>query len=425
MTIKEIIPKSTVNAKIQIPGSKSYTNRALICASLAEGDSILKNTISCDDTQAMQKALVKLGAEIDYKDEKFFIKGHYPENLHAANKEIYVGAAGTTMRFLTGLCTLIKGSHKLTGTKRMHQRPIGDLIDALNQIINGKVESESVNKNRKKCPPVNILTRGLKGGNVDVRVDSSSQFLSSVLMASPHADKDVIITPVGEFVEKPYIDMTLEVMKAFNVIIKEEKGKYLVKAGQKYKPTTYFIESDASNATYFMAAAAITGGKVSVGGFRENSKQGDIGFIKILEKMGCSVKKNREHIEVEGPHKLNGINVNLGIMPDTVQTLAVLAAVAKGKTIIRGIHNLRIKETDRIYALEQELAKLGIKTDSTEDSLTIHGGTPISGEIETYNDHRMAMSFSVLGLRIQGIKIKNPECVSKSFPNFYELFEKL
>ncbi|MBW2978409.1 3-phosphoshikimate 1-carboxyvinyltransferase [Candidatus Woesearchaeota archaeon] len=411
--------------KIKIPGSKSFTNRALICASLAEGDSIIENAILCDDTLAMAKGLAKLGVNIEHLKEKFLVKGHYPENLHPVDREIYVGAAGTTMRFLTGFCSLIKGPHRLTGTQRMYQRPIDDLVNALNQIIDGDIIAESINKDIRRCPPVKIDTKGLKGGNVNIRVDLGSQYLSSLLMVSPYANKDVLITCIGEFIEKPYVDMTIATMNSFGVNVEKREDAYLVRVGQKYKPTTYLIESDASNATYFMAAAAITGRKLSIGEFKKDSKQGDLGFVNILEQMGCTVNWNGAYIEVEGPNELNGIDVDLGTMPDTVQTLAVLAAVANGKTTITGIPNLRIKETDRIHALEKELSKVGIQTKSTKDSLTIYGGNPKPAEIETYDDHRMAMSFSVLRLRIPEIIIKNPECVSKSFPNFYKLFNRL
>lgn len=423
MEIKAIESKSKIDAEVKIPGSKSYTNRALICVTLAEGESVLENVSFCEDTEAMKKGLMELGTDIDCEDDKFFVEGS-PENLHPADDDIYVGAAGTTMRFLTGFCTLIPGSHKLVGTERMHQRPIEDLVDALKQLIDGEISTESTNREGKGCPPVKIVTRGLKGGDVRIRVDSSSQYLSSLLMVSPYAREDVLVIPIGQFVEKPYIDMTLETMGDFQVKV-EENGKYLIRINQRYRPTIYHIESDASNASYFMAAAAITGGKISVGEFRKYSRQGDLGFIDILENMGCAVRRKFPYIEIHGTGELQGIDIDMGAMPDAVPTLAVLAAVAKGKTTIRGIRNLKIKETDRLNALEQELNKANIKTYFTEDGLTIYGGNPSAAEIETYNDHRMAMSFSVLGLRVPGIKIKNPSCVSKSFPTFYELLDRL
>jgi len=428
MTVKEIEPKSRINAVIKLfPGSKSYTNRALICAYLANGVSVLENAALCDDTRAMVSGLRRLGADIQISGNCIYVTGIDFDSFkqRPLSEEIYVGSAGTTMRFLTGLCSLIKGHHRLTGTPRMYERPIDDLVDILNQVIDGEVVAESTNKDGRKCPPIEINSNGLIGGNVKVRVDTSSQFLSSLLMASPYAWENITIRP-EKLVEKSYVDMTVKTMGNFGVEVEEKNGIYLVRVGQKYKPITYFVESDASNATYFMAAAAITEGKISIGRFRKDSKQGDLGFINILEQMGCTANWNGEYIEIQGPDQLNGIEeIDLGAMPDTVQTLAVLAAVAKGKTTIRGTRNLKYKETDRISALEKELDKVGIQTQSTEDSLTVYGSNPKPAVIETYDDHRMVMAFSVLGLKVPGIRIINPECVSKSSPNFYKLFDKL
>ncbi|MEE9525604.1 MAG: 3-phosphoshikimate 1-carboxyvinyltransferase [Candidatus Woesearchaeota archaeon] len=407
--------------KIKIPGSKSYTNRALVCAALAEGESIIENPSVCDDTIAMVDALSQLGADIQY-DGNFIVNGG---RLHPSKDDIDVGAAGTTMRFLTGLCSIIQGEHRIYGTSRMHERPLEDLTNALSLITKGSINLESVNKDGKRCPPITIYTNGLTGGETFIKVDSSSQHLTSLSMAGPYADKDMIIHTIGEPVEEPYTNMTIETMGEFGVSVEKEGRKYIIKAGQRYQPINYDVESDASGGITVMAVPAITGGELSVGEFREDSKQGDLEFTKILEMMGCNVKRDGSYIDVKGPYKLKAVDVDMKDMPDVVPTLAVLAAAADGKTTINNIGNLRMKECDRIEALEQELTKTGIRVESTEDSLTIYGGNPHGAEIDVHDDHRIAMNFYILGLIVPGIKINDMDCVKKSFPNYYELVDGL
>lgn len=423
MATKEINPKLKINAEVEIPGSKSYTNRALLISALADGNSELSNVLFSDDTKFMIEALKKFGVAIERRGKTLEIKPK--KNLYYDGK-IFVGNAGTAMRFLTGFCALGFGAVELCGSERMNQRPIGDLVSALNNLIEGVIETKSINAAGERCPPVLIKSKKFNGGKTRLKGNTSSQYLSSILMVAPYAENDTEIETTGELTSKPYADMTIDIMGEFGVEVKNNDYKnFFVKAGQKYKGRNYRIECDASNISYFIAAAAISAGRVKVKNINPYSIQGDIHFLDLLEKMGCKIFKGEYFIEAVGPQKLKSIEADMNAMPDTAQTLAVLASVADGTTKIYGIGNLREKETDRINALEAELGKVGIKTESTKDSLTVYGGNPHKAEIETYNDHRMAMSFSVLGLKIPGIKIKSPGCVSKSFPEFYEIFDGL
>ncbi len=427
MTTIEIRPRKKINASVIMPYSKSDTNRALICAALSEGKSRIYHSSQADDCTKMKEALRRLGVVIEEKKDKLHVIGKHPTKLRpvkSSKDTIDVGDAGTTMRFLTGLCSLIPGSHRLVGSERMHQRPIDDLVNALDNIIYGKISAES-DYNSRKCPPVNITTKGLKGGRVEIRTDTCSQFLSSLLMAAPYAKKDMIIIPVGEFLERPYVNMTVSLMRHFGARIEEKKGKYYIRAGQTYKTRDYVVSSDASSASYFMAAAALTHGHIEIGRFFTSAIQGDLGFIHVLKEMGCKAKHESMYIEVKGPRKLKAIDVNLSQMPDTVPTLAFLAAFAEGTTTITGIANLRYKECDRISALEEELGKMQIKTESTPGTLIIYGGKPKAATLDSHGDHRFEMIEVVAGLAVPGIKIENAGQVSKSFPNFYDLIEKL
>jgi len=437
MEIKNIHPIERAHGIFSIPGSKSYTNRALLCAALADGNIHISDYSHSEDSELMFKAIKGLVVQgKDWRDflvyeghgwsdeEKRSIQSRGLQHLIPSGS-IYTGAAGTVMSFMAALCSCIKGEHLLSGTDSLNHRPLEDLVDALNPIIDGDIRLFGRNKEGKLCPPVKIDAKGLIGGETSIRVDSSSQYLSALLMVAPYAKDDVIIRTEGQMVEAPYVDMTLEVMKHFGVDVEKTGCGFHVQAGQRYRPTAYTVESDASGATYFMAAAAITGGETYVGSFDHNSKQGDLRFTELLKKMGCKVDYHMGYYKIQGPEKLKAIETDMTDMPDTVQTLAILAATAEGVTDITGIKNLRIKETDRISALEQELNKVGIETESTEGSLKVYGGNPKGAEIRTYDDHRMAMSFSVLGLKVPGISIQNPDCVKKSFPGFYDLFDRL
>ncbi|MBI2550276.1 3-phosphoshikimate 1-carboxyvinyltransferase [Candidatus Woesearchaeota archaeon] len=422
--IKEIVPKSKVDAELEIPGSKSYTNRALMIAALAEGPSRLEKFLSSDDTDHMMRALSKFGVGIELADGAVLVT---PAQRLSYSGNIFVGDAGTAMRFLTGFCCLNSGEVALLGDEKMHQRPIEDLVSALKPLINGSIEAIGENSKGEKCPPVMIKSNWFKGGRTTLKGDTSSQYLSSILMIAPYASSDVEIKVVNELTSKPYVDMTIDIIQQFRVNVERDGyERFFVKAGQRYHGRDYQIEGDASSASYFFAAAAITGGRVKVGNVNPNSVQGDMRFVDVLERMGCTITRGKDYVEVVGPQQLQPVDeVDMNSMPDTVQTLAVLAATAQGITVIRGIGNLKEKETDRIKALEAELAKVGIIAVATENSLTIHGGTPHGAAIAAYGDHRMAMSFSVLGLRVPEISILDPSCVSKSLPTFYQLFDRL
>ena len=414
----QIKPAKSINAIIRAPPSKSYTNRALMVAALASGKSVLENVLFSDYTKHMMNALKEFGIKIECRATTLTVYGNGGK-LKAPSKPIYVGNAGTAMRFLTAFAALAKGKVIITGDKRMHERPIQDLLTALNQI--------GVNAFSQKgngYPPVVVSGGFLYGGNVRILGEISSQFLSSLMMIGPYAKKGLTINVVGELTSKPYVDITMDVMRNFGAeVVNYEYMKFSI-ANKKYFQTNYFIDGDASSVSYFFAASAVSKGNVRVVGINPYSIQGDIRFADVLGKMGCSVKKGRDFIEVTG-NEINGIAVDMNSMPDTVQTLAVVALFAKGRTKIFNVKNIRVKETDRIKALASELRKLGARVEEIDDGLIITPGKNKGAIIETYNDHRMAMSFAVAGLRIPNVKIKNPECVSKSFPDFWERFKGL
>lgn len=411
----EIKPVKELNAVIEAPQSRSYTNRALIMAALAEGRSVLKNVLFSDDTEHMARALNQFGINV-VKEESCFLAAGKGGRIDAPKKEVFLGNSGTAMRFLTGFASL-NGKAILTGDRRMQERPIQDLLGGLTQL---GVKCSSNNG----FPPV-VIEGNLKGGEARMNGEKSSQYFSSILMVAPYAKEDVTIKVTGKLTSKPYIDMTIYSMQQFGVNA-ENRGyrEFHVAAGQRYKANRYLIEGDWTNASYFLAAAAITKGKAKIKGINLESKQGDVRFLSILEKMGCSIKKRKGWVEVEGS-RLKGIDIDMNEMPDIVQTLAVIAAFADGRTIIRNVANLRIKETDRIGAVANELRKMGAGVKEIKDGLVIEPKELHAAEIETYDDHRMAMAFSIAGLAVPGIKIKNPECVSKTFPDFFIRLKRL
>lgn len=407
-----IKPKSRINAVIEVPGSKSYTNRALLVSALAKGKSIIKNPLFSDDTIYMANALKKFGIHIEKKDNSFVVYGDKPKE---PNTVIYVGNAGTAMRFLTAFAALVNGKTKITGNPRMQKRPIKDLLLSLEQL---GVKTYSNNG----YPPVEIIGGNFVGGKTTLEARKSSQYLSAILMVAPYANNDVTIV-VKKITSKPYIAITIDVMEKFGVKVVNYGFKRFFIKKQRYVARTYTIEGDASNASYFFAAAAITSGRVKVKNLNPDSVQGDIRFIDILKKMGCKIKKGKNYIEVIG-NRLKGIEVDMNDMPDVVQTLAIVALFAHGTTRIRGIENLRIKETDRINAIITELRKVGAEI-KFENGLIIKPKPKYKEAIiETYDDHRMAMSFAVLGLKVP-ITIREPNCVKKSFPDFWEKFKQL
>lgn len=400
------------------PGSKSHANRALILASLCEGLSVLRNFPYCEDTIYMIKSLRKLGVKIEQKEKDVFVFGNGGK-FKKPNVKLYCGNAGTTFRFLTALSILNDGEVLLTGSERMLQRPIGDLINALRQL---EIDVESKND----YPPVKIIGGKFSPKVVKLNPKISSQFLSALLLIMPILGKEFKIEVEGELPSKPYIKLTLQTLKEFGVKIHHRNFKiFYLEKDLKLKPAEIIIESDASSATYFLGSAAILKRSIKVNGIRKNSTQADIKFIKVLQKMGCSVYWGKNYVKLKGKN-LKGVSVNMNEAPDSVPTLAVVSMFAKGKTRIYNIGNLRYKESDRISALANELRKLGTEVKEGKDFLEI---IPVkkykSAIIETYNDHRIAMSFAIAQLKIQNVKIKNPECVKKSFPNFWSEFNKM
>jgi 3-phosphoshikimate 1-carboxyvinyltransferase len=409
----EIQPVEKVSGTVTVPGSKSYTNRALLIAALADGVSRLEKPLVSDDTKFMIKALKGFGIKVEEEPNVFIVSGKTGK-LITPEENIFVGNAGTAMRFLTTFAALAKGKVHLDGDERMRERPLADLLECLGQM---GVKAIPVYHNGR--PPIDIESEGVPGGEVTLLGNKSSQYLTSLLLSAPYFNNDTSILIEGDLTSKSYADITLDIMQTFGVTAENDSyQKFRVQAGQVYKPQTYKVEGDWSSASYFLAAAAVTGGDITLSGVNPDSVQGDAQFPAVLEKMGCKVKKTADTLQLTGS-SLKGITINMNNMPDAVQTLAVIALFAKGKTVIEGIGNLRIKETNRIEALAKELGRLGSEVQAGEDFLVIKPGEHRGAEIETYNDHRMAMSFAVAGLKIPGVKIKNPKCVEKSFPDFF------
>jgi 3-phosphoshikimate 1-carboxyvinyltransferase len=414
----EVTPLGHCDGTLTIPGSKSYTHRALILSSLADGESVLINALQCEDTAHTVQALIKFGIPIFWENDRIRILGR-GGRFKATGDRIDVGNSGTSMRFLTALAALNNGITLLDGSERMRKRPIGELLSGL-----GELGVRAYSQKGNDYPPVIVESQGLKGGTVKIKGEESSQFLSGLLMVAPYAQRDVSIEVTGSLASEPYVDITLDVMSAFGVGIRNQGYRsFFIKAGQRYLPQKYRIEGDASNASYFFSAAAVCRGKVKVKNLNPATIQGDIGFLDILERMGCGVTRGSDWIEVLGG-ELHGIEIDMNEMPDLVPTLAVTAAFARGRTVIQNIGHLRFKESDRIHALAAELGKMGIRVNEGEDGLEVEGGKPQGAEIETYDDHRMAMSFAIAGLGVPGVKIKGERCVDKSFPEFWEELQK-
>lgn len=404
-----------------VPGSKSITNRALLIATLADGPSTLTGALFSDDTRYMAGALNQLGILVrgDEDAERFEIEGGVG-SFPAASGMLFVGNSGTTARFLTAALTLGHGEFRVDGVPRMRERPIAPLLDTLNA-LGADARSEDDNG----CPPVVVTADGLPGGTARMAGDTSSQYLTGVLIAAPYADKGVRIEIEGELVSKPYIRITADVMGAFGVRPEIDDAtwkSFAVAPGQWYKGRHYVIEPDASNASYFFAAAAVTGGEIAVEGLGTRSHQGDLQFVRVLERMGCEVTMTETMTSVRGPEDghLRGGEFDFNAISDTSQTLAAIAPFADGPVTIRGVAHNRVKETDRVSAVATELRKLGQEVEEFDDGLTIRPRPIQPAEIETYDDHRMAMSFAITGLKANGVSILDPECVAKTFPSFFD-----
>jgi 3-phosphoshikimate 1-carboxyvinyltransferase len=422
MTLMQITPTlHSLDATVRVPGSKSLTNRALLIAALANGATRLTNALFSDDSCYFAKALQTLGfdVQLDETDHEMTVTG-LGGKIPANQAELFIGNAGTAARFLSAFLTLGDGEYILDGDSRMRARPIGDLVAALTQ-LGAKLATST------DCPPVKITASGLAGGKTKIAGNISSQFLSALLMVAPYAKSPVEIELTTELNSKPYVDMTLRIMEDFGVKAERQGYKRFVIQPSFFSPlSSYAIESDASAASYFFAAPAMCGGTVCVENISRKSKQGDIAFLDILQQMGCTVNEGNDFVEVTGAKLLRGVDTDMRDIPDTAQTLAAIAPFASSPTRIRGIASARVKETDRVHATCTELARLGVRVEEHEDGMSVYPCNNIkSATIQTYNDHRMAMAFSLIGLRVPGIAIENPSCVSKTFPGFFKVLNAL
>jgi 3-phosphoshikimate 1-carboxyvinyltransferase len=414
-----IHPCSAVAGDIRPPGSKSITNRAIICAALAEGTSRLSGVLESEDTEVMIAAWRQLGLAIsvDHASAELTIEG-CGGRLPIHKGELFIGNSGTSIRFLTAALAACHGHFTLDGVPRMRERPIGDLLVALRQ-LGANVDSH--NAANPNCPPVVVAAKGLRGGTASVAGNISSQFLSGLMLAAPMAEHNVVLEVSGELVSVPYVEMTRRVMESFGAAVTGPAvGPLNIDVGRRYRGCDYAVEPDASAASYFWGAAAITGGSAIVQGLNAHSLQGDIRFCEVLQQMGCNVHYSDDAIEVVGG-SLRGIEVNMADISDTVQTLAAVALFADGPTTVRGVAHNRVKETDRISDLVRELRKLNASVEEYDDGLTIYPPPTIQpAEIETYGDHRMAMSLSLVGLRAAGIVIHDPDCTKKTYPRYWD-----
>ncbi len=416
------LPKP-INKTITLPGSKSYTNRALMMAALANGRSIINNYSPSNDSDLLIAALQKIGVKV--KKNQSTIKIHGTGGKFKFHKlTIDMQDAGTSTRFFTALAGLIPGEITLTGSKRMQQRPILELTEAL--------KSLGVNiqyLNQKGYLPIKIKSGEIKQNQVSMKGDFSSQYFSALMMIAPVLPQGLTINVQGKQVSKSYIDMTIGAMKDFGITVQNnDYQSYQVSANQSYQSTDYQVEIDASGASYFWAIAALTQSTIRINQTSLQSAQADMKFAKILHQMGCEITINQSEnwIQVTGPKKLQAIpEIDMELMPDTAQTLAVVASFASGQTKITGLSTLKIKETDRLEATKTELTRMGIKAETGDNYLIVHGGQPHGATINTYKDHRMAMSFAVAGSRITNQIIDNPSVVAKSLPDFWQRLTKL
>ncbi|MBI3174826.1 MAG: 3-phosphoshikimate 1-carboxyvinyltransferase [Chloroflexi bacterium] len=418
----QIIPiPHLLNATVHVPGSKSLTNRALLIAALANGATRLTNALFSDDSRYFARTLQTLGFDVvlDEINHEMAVTG-LGGRIPAQKAELFIGNAGTAARFLSAFLTLGDGEYILDGDARMRERPIGDLVQSLTQL------GATVHGQRSTVP-LKIIAHGLPGGKTQIAGNISSQFLSALLMVTPYAQAPIEIELSTDLNSKPYVDMTLAIMSDFGVDIKRNGYSRFIIHPTHYSPlSTYAIESDASAASYFFAAPAILGGTVRVENISRRSKQGDIAFLDVLQRMGCAVEETDHCVLVTGHSPLVGLDVDMRDIPDTAQTLAAIAPFASTPTRIRGIASARVKETDRVSAVCTELARLGVHVEEHDDGMTIYPcDTFQPATVHTYNDHRMAMSFALIGLRMDGVSIENPGCVSKTFPNYFDVLETL
>ncbi|MGI2170889.1 3-phosphoshikimate 1-carboxyvinyltransferase [Shewanella sp. MF05960] len=417
-------PITCINGEINIPGSKSISNRALLLATLAKGSTTLTNLLDSDDIRYMLASLKQLGIQYRLSDDKTVcvVEGNAGPISSTTVQSLFLGNAGTAMRPLCAALTLGQGEFTLTGEPRMEERPIGDLVDALRQL-----GADVTYLKNDGFPPLTINATGLNGGDVDIAGDLSSQFLTALLMVAPLTKDSVNIKIKGELVSKPYIDITIALMKQFGVeVINHQYQRFEIKAGQQYvSPGKVLVEGDASSASYFLAAGAIQGGEVKVTGVGRLSIQGDVKFADALAKMGADIEWGDDYI-IARKSSLTAIEMDMNHIPDAAMTIATAALFAKGTTKLTNIYNWRIKETDRLAAMATELRKVGAIVDEGHDYITITPPAQLNtADIDTYNDHRMAMCFSLMAFADCGITINDPDCTSKTFPDYFAQFSRL
>ncbi|TXH96535.1 MAG: 3-phosphoshikimate 1-carboxyvinyltransferase [Rheinheimera sp.] len=412
-----------VQGTVHLPGSKSISNRVLLLAALAEGETRISNLLHSDDIEHMLNALTALGVSYQLSEckSKCVVQGLGGLFNHPAPLELFLGNAGTAMRPLTAALAASNVDVTLTGEPRMYERPIGHLVDALRQL-----DADISYLQQEGFPPLQISGKALRGGTVKIDGSISSQFLTAVLMVAPLLAADSEIEIVGDLVSKPYIDITLALMNRFGVTVDNQNyQKFVITGRQQYvSPGNWLVEGDASSASYFLAAAAI-GGSVKVSGIGKHAVQGDIRFADALEAMGATVEWGDDYISVTR-NQLNGIDRDYNAIPDAAMTIATTALFAKGPTLIRNVYNWRVKETDRLHAMATELRKVGAEVEEGEDYLKVTPPAQIQhASIATYNDHRMAMCFSMLAFADCGVTIEDPDCTRKTFPQYFEVFSGL
>ncbi|WP_117233243.1 3-phosphoshikimate 1-carboxyvinyltransferase [Vibrio maerlii] len=417
-------PINRVNGEVNLPGSKSVSNRALLLAALAKGTTRLTNLLDSDDIRHMLNALKALGVSYQLSEDKTVceVEGLGKAFDSEQALELFLGNAGTAMRPLAAALCLGGGEYILTGEPRMKERPIGHLVDALREAGADITYLENEN-----YPPLEINAKGLSGGTVTIDGSISSQFLTAFLMSAPLAQGDVTINIAGELVSKPYIDITLHIMKQFGVEVENNDYQtFKIKAGQSYvAPGDFLVEGDASSASYFLAAAAIKGGEIKVTGIGKNSIQGDIQFADALEKMGAEIEWGDDYV-ISRVGELKGIDMDYNHIPDAAMTIATTALFAEGTTAIRNVYNWRVKETDRLAAMATELRKVGAEVEEGEDYIIVKPTANLKhAAIDTYDDHRMAMCFSLVALSDTPVTINDPGCTSKTFPDYFDKLEGL
>ena len=418
-SVRTIRPaRSELDVTVRVPGSKSITNRALLLAALAAGPSALRGALAADDTLAFAAGLRALGFPVDEEAGRWLVQGA-SGRIPVAEADVFCAEAGTAARFLLAACAAGEGRYRLDAAPQLRRRPLAQLLEAL------RAQGARTEPPRAERLPLTLEARGLTGGSLRLPGGTSSQFISALLMAAPLGRAPLELTVDG-LVSRPYVDMTLAMMAQFGVEAERQGHERFRVAPAAYCGRDYAVEPDASTASYFFAAAAVTGGRVKVLGLRrEGSLQGDLRFLDVLASMGCSVRDEPDGVVVAGPGTPAGLSVDMSDISDTFMTLAAVAPFASSPVTITGIANVRLKESDRITAMEGNLRRLGVKTASGPDFLRVYPGTPTGGRIDPHGDHRIAMSFAVLGLRARGVVVEDAACVSKTCPDFFELWSAL